>query len=183
MKHLLLLFLAVSPLAAQQPEPQQVSSRPAFATSGVETMPMMLIDEAALSPARFKQLPYPQFYWEQEKACLSSLLGKDVPDVGAPPTIIVIPAVRTIRVHQMVLDSMAYASDSTFKGEIWDPPTIAEAVINSNFIVVTEPFQANPYVLRHEALHFLLWRLKLAPLGHPKEYFEPCDVNFNPKSM
>ena len=175
---ILLLALLPAPLAAQV---QLEMGRPNFATSGREVMPMMLIDEAVLPAQRFVQLSFPRKYWEQEKACLANLLGKPVGDVGVPPTILVAPAVRTIRVRQMALDSMMYAADSTFAGEHWDPPTIGEALIHSNIIFVTETFQANPYVLRHEALHFLLWRLKLAPLGHPVEFFGPCDAYFDPR--
>lgn len=180
MKHFALLAILALPLqlAAQSPEPLQMG-RPTFATSGREMMPQMLIDEATITVDRFAQQAYPPALWAQEKSCLAGL-GIDVRKAGAPPTVIVIPAVRTIRVRQITLDSMWYAQDSTFAGEHWDPPTIAEAVIHSNFIVVTAPFRLNPYVLRHEALHFLLWRLKLAPLGHPVEFFGPCDAYFDP---
>lgn len=172
------MLLFATPLAAQVELPLQMD-RPNFATTGREAMPQMLIDEGSLFTGVFRVLPYPAKYWEQEKACVAATLGRRIADVGAPPSILVIPAVRTIRVRQFVLDSMLYAEGKI--GEYWDAPTIAVAMIHSNYIIITAPFQANPYVLRHEALHFILWRLRLAPLGHPKEFFGPCDVNFEPE--
>lgn len=162
-------------------------SRPNFAVSGKETMPLMMIDEAALEPNAFVGLPYPKQYWEQEKSCLATLLAGnadvsiDTSKAGDPPEILVVPAARTFRVHSTTVDSLLYADDSTFKGEHWEPPTIGYALIAENAILVTEPYILNPYVLRHEALHFLLWRLNLAKLGHPKEFFGPCDYYFEPE--
>jgi hypothetical protein len=161
-------------------------NRPNFATTGKETMPMMMIDESALDLSRFVRLPYPVKYWEQEKKCLADLLvgnadvTLDWSKAGSPPDILVVPAVRTFRVHSTTVDSLLLADDSSFTGEHWEPPTIGYSMIAENVILVTEPIMANPYVLRHEALHFLLWRLKLASLGHPKEYFGPCDYYFDP---
>ena len=173
------LLLVVPALAQAQGATPPRMNRPSFAQTGKETMPMMLVDEAALGSQRFTHLAYPMHLWEQEKTCLTRL-GVKPRNIGAPPVILVIPAARTIRVHDMTVDSMAYAEDSTFMGEVWPKPTVAYALVRSNFILVTEEYQKNPYVLRHEALHFMLWRLKLAPLGHPKEFFEPCDVHYDP---
>lgn len=182
MRSHIILALALLPASlAAQAAPALEMGRPVFATSGVETMPMMLIDESAMTPERFERHAFPLKLWGQEMRCLHDSLGiKDVSGVGLPPTIVVIPAVRTIRVRQLTVDSMLYAEDSTYAGQHWDSPTVATAIIRSNFIVVTEPYRANPYVLRHEALHFMLWRLKLVPLGHPRKYFGPCDVRFEP---
>ena len=148
--------------------------------TGPEAMPQMLIDESSLVPERFQRVPFPAKLWAQEKACLAGL-GKNTNRVGAPPDILVIPSVRTIRVRDMTVDSMLYAEDSTFAGEHWSSPTIGYSLVRSNVILMIAPVADNPYVLRHEALHFMLWRQGLVPLGHPKEYFLPCDAEFNPK--
>lgn len=178
-----ILLVGIPQLAACQSKIPQRFDRPSFATTGKETMPMMLVDEAALAPERFEHHAYPFAQWIEEKGCLANLTGlspAEMEKVGQPPELLVIPAVRTIRVHSLTVDSLLYADDSTHSGETWEPPTVAVALIHSNFIVITEEYRLNPYVLRHEALHFMLWRLGLAPLGHPREFFEPCDAHYDP---
>ena len=175
-----LSLLLPAVLAAQQPEAGLRYERPTFATGGKETMPQMLIDEQILSAERFARIPFPMQQWTQEMACLMEH-GLPVDKVGTPPDIIVIPGARTIKVNDLTADSMAYAEDSTFMGEAWSPVTIAYALIKSNVIVMVSEWRANPYVLRHEALHFMLWREGLAHLGHPPEFFNACDRDYDPR--
>lgn len=179
-RYMLLALLTLLPArAAAQTPLTPVTGRAVFAQSGKETMPMGMIDEAALAPQLYARRQFPPELWAQEKACLVGL-GKRVDLVGLPPEILVVPAVRTIRVHDLTVDSLFYANDSTFTGVVWQAPTVAVSLVRSNFIVITAQYQANQYVLRHEALHFMLWRERLAPLGHPEAYFRPCDVEFEP---
>lgn len=179
-RYMLLALLTLLPAraAAQTPLPP-VTGRAIFAQSGRQTMPMGMIDEANLSPELYARHQFPPEFWAQEKACLVAL-GKRVDKVGTPPDILVIPAVRTIRVHDITVDSLLYAEDSTYAGENWEAPTVAVSLVHTNFIVITAQYQANPYVLRHEALHFMLWRQRLAPMGHPRAYFGPCDIDYEP---
>lgn len=178
---LLATLLALAPVIvqAQAPRIPLENGRPAFATMGRETMPMMWIDEAALALDRFERIPFPAARWAEEKACLARL-GARVDKVGAPPDIVVIPAVRTFRVHDMTIDSIIRADDSTWTGEFWDHPTIGYSLVRTGVILMAATYRANPYVLRHEALHFMLWR-QYRKLAHPKEFFEPCDAHYDPK--
>ena len=138
---------------------------------------MLLIDERALDPERYARVPFPKMYWEEMRACLFKQ-GVVTDKVGTPPDILVIPNVRTFRVHDQTTDSLMYAADSTFVGEVWSGPTVGYSLVKTGVILAAYRFQKNKYLLRHEALHFLLWRQKRTPGGHPKEYFGPCDANY-----
>jgi len=87
---------------------------------------------------------------------------------------LVVPVARTMRVRDMTLDSLNYASDSTFAGTHFSAPTVAYSLVRSNALLVVERYRANVPVLRHEALHFIIWR-SLRLYGHPEEFFMPCD--------
>lgn len=167
------LLLLPSLVVAQVPETPQFG-RPDFAVTGRETMPQFLLDEAALAHDRFERIELPAVFWEEMRACLATTTNLPTPNAGERPTILVIPVARTFRVHDMTIDSLNYADDSTYKGENWSSPTVGYALVRTNVILLASRFRANKYVLRHEALHFLLWREKQI-LGHPKEYFGPCD--------
>lgn len=172
---LALILTTTSPLSAQVVEQLQFG-RPNFATAGRETFPMLLIEEAALGPNRYARIPFPKVYWDEMRTCLfKNGLVTNADSVGTPPDILIIPpGVRTFRVHDLITDSLAYAEDSTHLGEIWGPPTVGYALIQSNFILAAYRFHKNKYMMRHEALHFLLWRQKRM-YGHPIEFFGPCD--------
>lgn len=149
--------------------------RPGFAVMGQGIFPMMMIDEGNLRLERLERIPLPRTYWNQMQGCLAKLgLGKNP---GEPPAVYLVPVAQTFRVHDMTIDSLLYAEDSTFKGITVSPPTIGYSLIHTNVIILAERYRANKYVLRHEALHFLLWRNGVT-LGHPPEYFGPCDRDY-----
>jgi hypothetical protein len=173
MKYLLALVVLFPALAGAQAPVVYRTGRPSFALMGRESMPMMIVDEAALGAGRFERLTLPPKYWTQMKACVAGL-GLPTNKAGAPPEILVVPVARTFRMHDMTVDSLMAADDSTFYGEHWSAPTIGYALMRSGVIVITAEYQKNPYVLRHEALHFILWR-QFGVLGHPIEFFGPCD--------
>lgn len=160
---------------AAAPAVHLYDGRPSFATTGVETMPQMSIDEQSLQPERFASLPFPPVIWSEMKACAAAH-GYDVSEAGEAPRIVVVPAARTIRVNDMTLDSLMYAEDSTFVGERWTT-TIAYSLVRSRVIVLVDSYQANRFVLRHEALHFILWR-SAKVLAHPRDLYEPCDRSY-----
>ena len=179
---LLSLVLFVLPATAQAQELLTVghvpihAGRPAFATTGVETMPQMLIDEASLQEYRFTTFTLPPQIWSEMKACAAKQ-GYDVSKAGEAPPVMVVPAARTIRVHDMTVDSLVYAEDSTFSGEIWTT-TVAYSLVRSKVIVIVQGYRQNVYVLRHEALHFIIYRAEGA-VGHPARAFNPCDRDYN----
>lgn len=166
-----LLLLAPS-LASAQAEPL-VYDRPIADMLGSETLPMMVIDENTLAGGLFVRMPFPEKPWEEAKACVEGLSMVRTP-IGKAPSMLVVPVARTMRVRDMTLDSLNAASDSTFAGTHFSAPTVAYSLVRSNALLVVERYRANVPLLRHEALHFILWRaLKL--YGHPEEFFMPCD--------
>jgi hypothetical protein len=171
---IVLFLLAILPglVHAQVPVPAH-TGRPAFATRGAATMPMMYVDEASLPLERFEMFPLPLQYWREMLACAKTQ-GYDVSRAGLPPMVLVIPAVRTIRVHDMAFDSLLYANDSTFMGEHWAAPTVGYALTRLGVILTTEAYKHNKYTLRHEALHFILIRGNQS-WGHPNKAYVPCD--------
>jgi hypothetical protein len=48
------------------------------------------------------------------------------------------------------------------------------SLVRSNALLVVERYRENVPVLRHEALHFIIWRA-FKRYGHPDEFFMPCD--------
>ncbi len=173
----LLLFglLFGSELHAQTVAPPHMG-RPSFAVAGRETMPQMLLDEGALSAERYERIPLPPEIWAEMKRCAAKegfRVRKDL----APPEVLVVPVARTIRVHDLTLDSLLYVEDTSFAGEQWSPPTVGYALVQSNIILVTAPYRDNKYLLRHEALHFIAWHARKI-LGHPARIYEPCDRSY-----
>lgn len=181
MRALLLSLALLFPVAALAQAPLTVGrvplhpGRPAFATSGVETMPQMSIDEASLQANRFSTFELPAKIWSDMKVCAAKQ-GYDVSKAGMAPPVMVVPVARTIKVHDMTVDSVAYAEDSTFTGEIWTT-TVAYSLVRSGVIVITQSYRQNVYTLRHEALHFIIWRAERA-IGHPRRAFIPCDQDY-----
>ena len=119
-------------------------------------------------------MPFPKKPWEEAKACVERLSMPPSHLSGKPPSMLVVPVARTIRVRDMTLDSLNHASDSTFSGTRFSAPTVAYSLVRSNALLGGGAVSGNVPVLRHEALHFILWRsLKL--YGHPEKFFMPCD--------
>jgi hypothetical protein len=167
-----LLLLLFPSLALAQAEPL-VYDRPMPDMLGSTTLPMMVIDENTLAGGLFVRMPFPEKPWEEAKACVARLSTLPIP-LGEAPTMLVVPVARTMRVRDMTLDSLNYAADSTFAGTHFSAPTVAYSLVRSNALLVVERYRANVPLLRHEALHFILWRsLKL--YGHPEKFFMPCD--------
>jgi hypothetical protein len=48
-----------------------------------------------------------------------------------------------MRVRDMTLDSLNYASDSTFAGTHFSAPTVAYSLVRSNALLVVERYRAN----------------------------------------
>ena len=169
------LLLPLLPSLVSAQAEALVYDRPMADMLGSAALPMMVIDENTLAGGLFVTVPFPVKPWNEAKACVEGL-SKDValPPVGEPPQLLVVPGARTIRVRDMTLDSLEYASDSTFAGTHFSAPSVAYSLVRSNALVVVERYRENVPVLRHEALHFIIWRaLKL--YGHPEEFFMPCD--------
>ena len=57
-------------------------------------------------------------------------------------------------------------------------PTVAYSLVRSNALLVVERYRENVPVLRHEALHFIIWRA-FKRYGHPEEFFMPCDKAYS----
>jgi hypothetical protein len=172
------LLLLLPALALAQSE-ALVYDRPMVDMLGPTTLPMMLIDENTLAGGLFVAMPFPAKPWEEAKACVEALSkGFALAPIGEPPPILVVPVARTIRVRDMTLDSLDYASDSTFGGTHFSAPTVAYSLVRSNALLVVERYRENVPVLRHEALHFILWR-SLRLYGHPEKFFMPCDKAYS----
>jgi hypothetical protein len=168
------LLLLLPSLALAQSE-ALVYDRPMVDMLGSTTLPMMLIDENTLAGGLFMTMPFPVKPWREAKACVETLSkGSALAPVGEAPLILVVPVARTIRVRDMTLDSLDHASDSTFGGTHFSVPTVAYSLVRSNALLVVERYRENVPVLRHEALHFILWRA-LRLYGHPEKFFMPCD--------
>jgi hypothetical protein len=172
--HAALLLLLLPSLVSAQTE-ALVYDRPPVDMLGSTTLPMMLIDENTLAGGLFVMTPFPVKPWEQAKACVEARSkGFALAPIGEAPAMLVVPVARTIRVRDMTLDSLDSVSDSTFGGTHFSAPTVAYSLVRSNAVLVVERYRENVPVLRHEALHFILWRaLKL--YGHPEKFFMPCD--------
>jgi hypothetical protein len=159
-------------MASAQVEPL-VYDGPMADMLGSATLPMMVIDENTLTDGLFVKMPFPEKPWEEAKACVEALTVLPAP-IGDPPSMLVVPVARTLRVRDMTLDSLNYASDSTFAGTHFSAPTVAYSLVRSNTLLVVERYRGSVPVLRHEALHFILWR-SLRLYGHPEQFFMPCD--------
>ena len=165
MRLVALFVLMFHSLASAQVE-ALVYDRPMADMLGSATLPMMLIDESTLPSGLFDTVPFPGEPWEEAKACVAKVSGSRG-SVGEPPSILVVPVARTLRVRDMTLDSLNHESH-------FSAPTVAYSLVRSNALVVVERYRGNLPLLRHEAIHFILWRL-LKLYGHPDEYFMPCD--------
>jgi hypothetical protein len=167
-----LLLVLLPTLGSAQTE-ALVYDRPMADMLGSATLPMMVIDENTLAGGLFLTMPFPEKPWEEAKACVEAL-GFALAPIGEAPTMLVVPVARTIRVRDITLDSLNYASDSTFTGTHFSAPTVAYSLVRSNALLVVERYRENVPVLRHEALHFIIWR-SFKRYGHPEEFFMPCD--------
>ena len=169
-----LLLLLIPSLVSSQTE-ALVYDRPMADMLGSTTLPMMLIDEHTLAGGLFVTMPFPVKPWQEAKACVEARFGGfALGPIGEAPPMLVVPVARTMRVRDITLDSLSRASDSTFAGTHFSAPTVAYSLVRSNALLVVERYRENVAVLRHEALHFIIWRsLKLH--GHPEEFFMPCD--------
>jgi len=139
---------------------------------GRSAFPMMLIDEEQLGPMTTDT--FPQLPWLEATRCLSSI-GWEIPSDLRRPGLVVVPFARTFRVHDVTRDSLlAAVGDTSVELGRFTAPTIGYALLHSNVVLVTEKGSRLTSTLRHEALHFILWRLG-SIYGHPTEFFDPCD--------
>lgn len=173
-------ILACSPIKPQEFTPAReplLVARPALFMT-FSSAPMMLIDERELEAQLYQTLPFPAKAWNEAVRCVATVaeargLKLKLP-IGDPPPMLIVPVARTIRVVDMTLDSLLYAEDSVRVESHYLSPTIAYALVHTNAVLVVERYQANIPVLRHEAIHFIIWR-SLQMYGHPDEFFYPCD--------
>lgn len=147
--------------------------RPVVDYTGAGAFPMMVLEERTLQPRLFEHIPFPATPWAQAMSCLSAH-GVDTAGAGPAPELLVVPVARTIRVADMTRDSLEYARDSTRMGSAFAAPTIAYSLVRTGVVLVVERYSANVPLLRHEALHFILWRARKL-YGHPGEFYWPCD--------
>jgi len=151
---------------------------PSVDLSGREAFPMLYIDEGTFDLNTLPEVDYPALAWNQAKACYEQESG-EVVDLAGPPTLRVVPAaVRTFRVRDLTVDSLNYADDTTYAGEHFAPPTIGYTLVRSGGILIAERYKNNLPVLRHEALHWIIWHQRKI-LGHPPEFFVPCDQYYD----
>lgn len=131
--------------------------------------PLVEVSEYRLDTTAFERDVFPERPWREARACL---LGLGVPvsvlELKPPPVLVV--KAHIIRVRDMTLDSLSGR-------ELGGSPTVAYALVRTHALVVVERYRENVPVLRHEALHFLLWHA-LKRYGHPDEVFGPCDREF-----
>ncbi len=152
-------------------------ARPQADMTGREAYPMLYVDEGTATTAFTETMPFLPRAWDEALTCLADqgVVGYIGNAELAPPEMRIVPsAARTIRVRDELLDSLNYAEDSTFVGSRFSAPTIAYALIRSKAVLVADRYKANVPLLRHEAIHFIVWE-STREYGHPPKYFDPCD--------
>jgi hypothetical protein len=142
---------------------------------GRSAYPMLFVDEENLGGSRLTLSPFPEDAWREAASCLVEQ-GVTLPTPLHMPWLAVVPMARTIRVRDLTKDSLLVAEHDT-SGVLgrFQAPTIAYALLHSNIVLVTESGSRHHSTLRHEALHFILWRAR-SIYGHPMEFFTPCDT-------
>lgn len=134
--------------------------------------PMAYIDEATLP--LYPLAPYPLWAWQDARACLVEHGYIPRSAKVQMPELRVVPWANTFRVHDLTIDSLARSMDTTSMGSGFGAPTIGYSLLHSDVVIITSAYATNLRVLRHEAIHFWLWRTKKL-LGHPDPQFQVCD--------
>jgi hypothetical protein len=134
---------------------------------GAPMYPMLYVDEAELAPATFTTLTYPAAPWNDARACLVTM-GYKVPQVRTPDLVVIPKGIATFRTGDMLRDSLF--PDATH----WTSPTIGYALIKTHRVLIADRYKDSFKVLRHEALHILLWAADRT-YGHPEKVFIMCD--------
>jgi hypothetical protein len=160
---------------------------------GRDVYPIMEIDEEILHPSDFPMVTFPNAVWEEARACFIEQL-KHQPDASRliadalraqKPDLRIVPGAHTIRLRDMTLDSLLAIRDTEYLSRFQNP-TPAYALVRENLVLVVSQWSGFTGVLRHEALHSLLWqtgdaRFKYANFGHPAWVFQPCDLALSVK--
>jgi hypothetical protein len=153
-----------------------IDSRPQAAVMK-SPFPMTMIDEGVFR--RGWDLSYPKLPWNQAMTCLAHM-GVPMSKMGSAPSITVVPYVQTFRVRDLTLDSLLMENDTTAMPGAFSAPAIGYTLLRSNVVLVTEPYRENTIMLRHEAIHVILWRV-LRLYGHVPQtvpYFMKCDTYY-----
>jgi hypothetical protein len=169
----LLALLAAAPLQAQTGllSPLSAPGFPIHQRPGIDLDgPVAMIDEDSLQP--MTQIEYPARAWLEAEFCLEQ---QGVPvdfQAPQPPLFVVDSLAAAIRVHDITLDSLDGPSGFSY-------PTDAYTLAHSGRVIVVKRYAHNIPLLRHEAIHWILWHAKWSrqgeTYGHPPEYFIPCD--------
>lgn len=138
--------------------------------------PLLAIDEGTMNPAAFKVQVFPLKPWNEAQACLA-LQGVPIDTMPLPALLVVPPIVNSIRLTDVTGDSLNHGSQG------FSAPTVGYTFVHSNAIVIVARYEAHDTLLRHEAIHKILWDT-LRLFGHTVEinekYFRPCDREYRP---
>ena len=164
-------LLVAAPVQAQYQE-RPNNDKPPIEIELDAIAPMMLLDERALPEGLLITAEFPRDVWLAARDCLRAQGVRVV--TTEPPKLLIVPIVRTFRIRDMTLDSLEYLNKPGVGGANFSAPTTAYSLVRSDRIVVVERYRENPFVLRHEALHFMLWR-SLKIIYHDEKYFPACN--------
>jgi len=130
-----------------------------------------MIDEAAL-PA-MDSIEYSPRPWLEALQCLAENGVPVDSSAGPPPLYVVDSTMKRIQVRDLTLDSL----DHRERG--FSDPTEAYTLQHTHRVIVVARYAHNIPLLRHEAIHWILWHAKWdrqdETFGHPPEWFGPCD--------
>lgn len=146
---------------------------------GADMFPMVMIDGYRINLQEYPTITFPEEPWQEAKACLVAQ-GVAVPPDAAKPALRVVPLAHTIQISDPTLDSLIGLTDTTRVLGRFQGPTPAYTLVRENTVLVVSGWTGNRGLLRHEALHSLLWQSgspedRRASYGHPARYFQPCD--------
>ncbi len=150
---------------------------------GKDIFPMMYIDESVVGLATFESQAFPQEPFEEALACLEAAGAPIVLHRPRPPQLWIVPTAHTLRVVDMTLDSLVALRDTTALLGRFQNPVQAYTLVRSGVVLATTRAASNRGILRHEAIHWLLWYAvpveKRADLyWHPPQYFRRCDWEY-----
>lgn len=134
--------------------------------------PTAMIDEYAPLPP-MTQIEYSARAWLEAKQCLAKNAVPFDPEMAPPPLFVVDSSARRLAVRDFTLDSL----DKKANG--FSQVTEAYTMQHSHRVVVVARYAHNIPLLRHEAIHWILWHASWdrqdETFGHPPEWFGPCD--------
>lgn len=177
---LLLVFLSFAcPLHAQNglyaPIPGagfDIHARPPIEQTG----PTVMIDEYAPLPS-MTEIEYSPRPWLEAKQCLAENGVPFDPNMDPPPLFVVDSTALRLAVRDFTLDSLDHKDNG------FSQVTEAYTMQHSHRVVVVARYAHNIPLLRHEAIHWILWHASWnrqnETFGHPPEWFVPCDQYYD----